>query len=1098
MNLLKKITLKKILCRTRFFTFFTLICGTALFPTSLFAQSNQKFTGWRKAETEHFNFIFEESSRQTTQAYAQIADEAWNKISKIYGFPQEKTNVYITDRTNTVNAYTFFSPLEIMMFTSPVITPEFTFREDWKKLFFTHELIHVANMDFEDKADGFWPIKVFGPAFRTFDSQTGWALEGLTTVLETELTNGGRGRSPYFELMYKAPTLDNGFISYDDVGLDAEPPYSQSYVIGYLMMRSIADRWGINTLADIERNRSFWGDWDEAVEFVTGQSAEDIYRDVRISLAKKYKNERDIPEGLIISPRATGTFYYKPAIVLDDGTLITLRGADGQYAAAVKLDPSAITGSNYIHKTKPKEDLNTVFKETILFSGSFSDELALTADQNGNLYASMAIERYDTAPGMQVEFSLYSWNEEEGLKKLTNNTSLFQPSVSRDGKTLVAVEQNGLKMRLVKVDTKDGTVTPLLQSPDYDLIQPAVNDDGTKVAFLCVGDFSQGYCAEVSVLDLTRNLSPDQPQINFKGIDDSGIIVARNYAVPISDPSYPSWNSDGKLLFTDNKRGRLEVFESTVEFATRHDFNIEEEDSDEICTKPVPVVSDPIGALWAYQNERGIYYWSYASNGYVIKMKPNSEWKVVPETNGPSMPGQIIHLGDLQRDYPDFKPYEVPSEEQIAIDRIKQKEEEKQEKSLEKNKEKTKGEKAHSSDENANLSEADDNKKTTDTDDAAEEDEDEAPTPVEPKEVARRPYELTKKSNGELKIQTTLQNERKYFPTIQPYMYMPIVWLEDFGFSDEIDFGFGGFFIGLTPKLQITQGTLFADGLYYPSINNFEATVGGVIPIGTVDFDFALNHFINGKDFLGEHFFVESNIAVAGCTIPLYHRFQHINETNLSIISSLNFNAERKDTKIFSITQSAPTTFSLFGQAGVEFLQSRKTKDDGLITFDATALALGIYDFNLNRAFIGTEAELEFETGCFSVLNYSFRLCGRYTDFPSAFIVTNSHANYTDDDSDCTYPGRLLAKFAITTWYGNIFAETGVAFGNNTVDYTTPSNGNFLNFTYDKSMALGYEFQLGSGFSKFSLGYKYRFYFENPDKNKGEFFTGITYNWLRN
>ena len=65
--------------------------------------------------------------------------------------PQEKTNVYVFSRLNIVNAYTMFTPPEIIMFDSPVLYNTFGFRDDWMKLFFTHELIHIANITFEDK-----------------------------------------------------------------------------------------------------------------------------------------------------------------------------------------------------------------------------------------------------------------------------------------------------------------------------------------------------------------------------------------------------------------------------------------------------------------------------------------------------------------------------------------------------------------------------------------------------------------------------------------------------------------------------------------------------------------------------------------------------------------------------------------------------------------------------------------------------------------------------------------------------------------------------------------------------------------------------------
>jgi len=628
---------------------FVLSCST------LFAQDNNaKFKGWKKTKTEHFTFVYENASREATEGFVKIADDAWNQVSKIYSIPKDNIRVYVTGRTNTVNAYTYFVPLEIGMFTNPCTLTDFGFRDNWQKLFFTHELIHAANCSFEDRTK--WPEYAFGPFMKVVDMSevNGWALEGLTTVLETELTNGGRGRSPYFEMDYKAPTLDNGFISYEDIGLEKEPPRGQSYVIGYLIMRSIVDRYGVEALADIERNRTYGGSWEAAVKLVTGETAQDIYRDVRIALAKKYADERKIPEGIIISPRELNTNYFKPAIVFDDGTFITLRTARGQKAAVVRFDPSAKYGRNYLQDTKPEEDLNTIFKETILFTGSFMDTESITADANGNIYSTMAITSYDKMPGPALESALYSWTEKDGLKQITKGVSLFQPSVSRNGNVLVAVEQKGMQMRLVTVDKATGKIESLLEDKNLTFLQPNVNQDGTKVAFLVVSDER----ARVAVMNL----------------DGTGKYeIVANDEEKIYDPINPVWNSDGLLTYTSNQRGRLETYE----------INLDEEGK----WISTPVISDPIGSTWAYKNDLGIYYTSKAGNGYVIKMKPLEEWGKVADFDGPSPAGEKITFGALENDYPEFKPYTVLSEieePEKSEDEIKAEKEAKKDKKEEK------------------------------------------------------------------------------------------------------------------------------------------------------------------------------------------------------------------------------------------------------------------------------------------------------------------------------------------------------------------------------------------------------------------------------
>ena len=63
-----------------------------LFPALVFSESSgiddDKFLGWKTAETEHFNFIYEEGARDSAAAFAEIADDAWNKVAGVYGFPK--------------------------------------------------------------------------------------------------------------------------------------------------------------------------------------------------------------------------------------------------------------------------------------------------------------------------------------------------------------------------------------------------------------------------------------------------------------------------------------------------------------------------------------------------------------------------------------------------------------------------------------------------------------------------------------------------------------------------------------------------------------------------------------------------------------------------------------------------------------------------------------------------------------------------------------------------------------------------------------------------------------------------------------------------
>lgn len=602
------------------------ILALLILSTSVFANERQDFKGWKQAETTHFKFIYEPAAESTAQAYAKIADEAWNNVSKIYSFPQEKTTVYIVSRTNVVNAYTYFAPPHMIMFDSPEISSLFGFRDDWAKLFFTHELIHVANVSFEDK--DYLLAKIFGEFFRNIDyaGVNGWALEGLTTVLETEITKGGRGRSPYFELEFKGPTLDNALLSYSQIGSELEPPHSQIYVCGYLIMRAIADKHGIQALADLERNRRDGLTWEDSVLKVTGQTAADIYREVKIALEKKYADERKIPEGKIISPNSMNTYYSQPAIVLSDGSIIATRTSLNNDKAVVLLNPKNDRGQTFVEDTLYSDKILSNYKETILFTGDFSDTPCVTADENQTVYASMGITRTNRNPGTETQFALYKWTKLSGLTKLTTDTSsYFQPTVSRDGSTLVAVEQNGLKMQIVKIDTTNGNKTVLFQDDKYHFIQPALNYNGSIIAFLLLKE--DRACVAIG------DTATGEYSIIYNDSQDS-----------LVDPSAPFFNSDGNLNFVSNERGRLEAYSATFDKQTET-YEIK------------PMLSDPIGITWAYQSNLGVFYTSMASTGTVIKIKPKREWGNPADFEGPSPAGEIMTFGKYLDDYPEFRPF---------------------------------------------------------------------------------------------------------------------------------------------------------------------------------------------------------------------------------------------------------------------------------------------------------------------------------------------------------------------------------------------------------------------------------------------------------
>lgn len=978
---------------------------------ALHGQSNEKFRGWKKAETKHFNFFYEDSAKETAEEYGKIADNAWNKIARIYSFPKNKMNIYVTDRTNTVNAFTYSAPTEIVMFTTPPVINDFGFRTEWKELFFTHELIHAANFQFEDKNK--FSRKLFGPIATSMDFMNvpKWALEGLTTVLETELTEGGRGRSPYFELEFKAPALENSLISYKDIGKDIEPPVGQSYIMGYLIMRSIADRWGIQALADIERNRNMSISWEQSIKLVTGYTPDEIYRDAKIALTKKYAQERNISEGITISSRTVNTNYSKPAIIFDDGSLIALRTASGRRSAVVKLNPALKSGSNYIEKIRPEKNINTVFDETILFEGYFPEKACITADTNGNVYASMGKNVNHKLPGYAVDYDLYKWNETDGLKQITKGSSYFQPSVSRDGKVLIAIKQKGLSYALVKIDVETGVESIVLEDSKLSFIQPAVNDDGSKVAFLMTGQNR----AAVGICDL------ENPE-NYR--------LVYNAEGEITDPSYPHWNSDGKLIFTDNQRGRLESFVYDEE-------------------KIFPAVADPVGVLWAYQNEKGIYYSTFSGTGYVLKIKPSEEWGNVPDFMGPSMPGQIMTFGTLENDYPDFKPYTKLCEVEVT--------------------------------------EKNDNKNEANV--------------IRGKVVKHRSEENKKKAAEILDSGEKLGAEKIYVPFPKPVAFLPE--LDILNNNDNAYFGYGAMMILESPRLQMSTGIGFFDAVYFPQINNFSTRAFYYGNLGTGIISTNLSRNITNVQILNNNMFAEQNNASLAYSLPIYSVDDNRTAAGFYAVSSINFMAANYDSNPFSAFSKSNYELTLTGNAGLEFYWS-KIKTSKQKNLASSLLALGLYDINSGNFYAGLEGDISYQkSSILSGLGYDINLGIRYTDYPATTFVADSLVKFNGISLDSTYPGRAVYSLGLdwnilqTGIFARIYEQGLMNFGSNTKGFNTPQSNLPLNITFGSEYATGFEITYKSNAISYATGYSFITNFQDDSFIKGNFYFTVKMTGLR-
>ena len=143
--------------------------------------------------------------------------------------------------------------------------------------------------------------KFFGPILRPAPSvfQPGWVIEGITTYTETRFSKGGRGRNPYFEMIYRAQITENAMPSLKQAAYNPYiQPYGRIYVVGYMMINYLFETYGDDVMArfyrQMEKNplapyRAF--------EIVTGKPTETLYRDMIRFYSERFEPLYDLPLG---------------------------------------------------------------------------------------------------------------------------------------------------------------------------------------------------------------------------------------------------------------------------------------------------------------------------------------------------------------------------------------------------------------------------------------------------------------------------------------------------------------------------------------------------------------------------------------------------------------------------------------------------------------------------------------------------------------------------------------------------------------------------------------------------------------------------------
>jgi len=542
---------------------------------------------WEQAETEHFRFIFEPRDRPAVDELLTFCEPVYEKVTGFFHSYPKRVLVIVHGRIDAANGFTTFLPSRIELYlTAPSDHFLGARTESWLKILLTHELTHFVHASM-DSGFFFTLSRLFGGDLSAahFFFLPGWMIEGPSTNLETRFTEGGRGRNPFFEMYSKAPVEEGKLFSLEQGAYgSAFPPPDRIYVAGYMLVDSLLDTYGVDSFRRIMEEYlgfPFFGPW-RAIQKVTGRSASQVFDDLKQYLAEKYRPSLSVASGERITPKEPGNWVHPQPT---ERGLYVYRASPYRFPAIVRYDPT----------NREERVLHAVTNDALSFSA--------TRDGRTIYFTSMTQTWADPATPELVS-DLYSLDTDTGAtQQITRGAHLWQPAVSPDGETLVAVQGTGPYSRLVSVDARNGALRFLYARSEGNVYTPAFSPDGRRVAFTVnLRGYQDVYVAEYAEL-ARASTTLDEPRLP---VVSTNVGAARPILGP--DPFgeyFPTFFDNDTVLFSSDRGGALSLYKADL-------------GSGEV----IRIHDDPVAAISAVPDGDNILYSSYSADGWCLKRIP--------------------------------------------------------------------------------------------------------------------------------------------------------------------------------------------------------------------------------------------------------------------------------------------------------------------------------------------------------------------------------------------------------------------------------------------------------------------------------------------
>jgi hypothetical protein len=459
---------------------------------------------WYTRETQYLRIHYQLRDLSSAQALAEYGDTVYQQMVQWWDRDPGTVPVILQGETAIPNGFMAYAPRRLVLhLASPSDILLSARGAGWLRDLFVHELAHFFHLT--------TPVGWIGGLSRVFGQSVmlgpratmpTWASEGVAVYLETQFSQGGRGRNPWFTLPLKAlnhhdyqpyPSISLGETSSRVPGFG-----NRSYWMGYLWVDYL-ERSAPGTfkaIDDFHKQWPFFG-WNYAVHAITGKTEQRIWEEAL----------EDWPEWQVNLPEQADPPGAEN--IIQDEDWLSLPVAQSQ---------SLWTYQSSAQKTRGLyRDKQLVLPVSLARANQFD----VREDGQAQVWVSYLP---DPTSSFSLAYDTGLYLAEQGRwRRLFPGRRFWHPQFDPQGLSLLVTEERGDTHRLLRVGL-DGDEEVLFEREGYRVMYPRIDASGNKILFTLQGGGSQElYLLKRGVF--TRIFTQDSPIVKAEWLEEGGLAL---------------------------------------------------------------------------------------------------------------------------------------------------------------------------------------------------------------------------------------------------------------------------------------------------------------------------------------------------------------------------------------------------------------------------------------------------------------------------------------------------------------------------------------------------------------------------------------------